>query len=410
MEALAAAETLRTPAFPQFPQRRFIFERSADPLWTRLPRAEEARAYEVPEGLVLVQSEDIKAMLREPRFVQWRLWALERDPAIDRGFIERRKQQLLSMEGPDHLRLRKLCAPALSERAMAAYRPHMREVMRHAVDRVLDAGECEAVAALCRPYPIPVICGILGIPDDEADFFAEVAEAWQSWLLGGAAAVPRSKQAHDAIVDYLAPLIEKRRGVPGGDDMLSLLIHAEEQGDRLTREEVGRMIAGFLIGGIKTIRQGLANALYFFSRYPGQWERLVAEPALVRNAVEETLRLLPPVTLVTRVAEEAVDINGIHIPAHTRVFASIMSVNHDSRLFPDPGRFDIGRPPGPHLAFGHGRHVCVGTHLARAEMQEGLLVLARAMTGIEQAGELAWQPPETFQGPSRLPIRFRARR
>jgi cytochrome P450 len=375
-----------------------------------MPRAETTRACQVPDGLVLLQLEDIKAMLRDARFVPWSYWAIEHDPAVDRRFVERRGQQLTGMEGAAHARLRRLTAPALSSQAIARYRGRMRAVMEEILAKALPKDRCEAFAELCRPYPIPVVCAVMGIPAGDTDFFVRTAEGWMAVLLGGPAQAARAMEAHRSIDRYLEPLIRNRRTQGGDGDMLSLLLQADENGDRLTEEEIVRLIAGFLMAGTETTRQGLANALYLFSEHPGQWERLAREPALAESAVNEVLRFLPPSTVVMRVAREAAEVNGIRVPAGTKVYACLIAANHDSRIYPDPIRFDIGRTTAPaHYTYGYGRHICAGAHLANAELQEALVVLSRELGALERLGEVRWQPAETFQGPSRLLLRLTRR-
>jgi cytochrome P450 len=203
---------------------------------------------------------------------------------------------------------------------------------------------------------------------------------------------------------YLIPLIEQRLNTRG-NDMVSLLLQAEEDGDRLTRDDVIRTLSGFIVGGTDTTQHALATALYLFAKHPEQWDLLSENEQFARNAADEVLRYLPVGAIQTRVAQVDVDVNGIHVPARTKVYASLISVNHDPRIYPDPERFDIQRTIKPmHLAFGFGRHGCLGLHLARFELEEALLVLARTFKSLRIDGDVDWQPPTTFQGPRRLPL------
>jgi cytochrome P450 len=407
---MPVTEKIDAPSVADLPRRAFLYQGSEGPFWMRLPRAEEARAYALPDGVVLLRAEDIRAVLKEPRFVQWSLWAIERNATVDRGFVARRRQQLPGMEGADHARLRRLTGRAMSARVMEDYRALMRSIMSRLVADAPDA--CDANAVLCRPYPGLVMCALMGVPGDDAGFFTETAEAWTSWLAGNPAAAPRSLRAHEQLEAYLAPLIAERRAMSGGTDVLSRLARAEESGERMTDGDLLHMASGFVAGGVESSRQTLANGLYLFARHPAQWRLLAETPALAEQAVEEVLRFLTPFALLSRIAHEDVDINGLLIPAHTKLYLSLISAGHDSRVHDDPARFDITRPPAPsQIAFGPGRHACIGMHLARAQLQEALIVLSQAVGRLELDGEVEWRPlAEPVQGVSRLPIRlFRSR-
>jgi cytochrome P450 len=401
---------IEAPRLPELPSRPFLYEGSEGPYWTRIPRAEAARGFALPDGVVLLRADDIRAVLRDPRFVQWSLWAIERNPTVDRGFVARRQQQLPSMEGADHVRLRRLTGRAMSARVMEDYRARMRSIMS---GLAADApSSCEANAVLCRPYPGLVMSALMGAPSRDAGFFAEIAEAWTSWLAGNPSAAPRSLGAHERLEAYLAPLIKERRASAGATDVLSRLAHAEESGERLTDPEVLHMASGFVAGGIESTRQTLANALYLFALHPEQWRLLAETPALAEQAVEEVLRFLPPFAMLSRISREDAQVNGLAIPAQTKLYLSLVSAGHDARVHADPKRFDITRAPAPsQIAFGPGRHACIGMYLARAQLQEALGVLPQVIERLDLEGEPQWRPlSEPVQGVSRLPLRLTIRR
>ncbi|PZA13438.1 cytochrome P450 [Rhodopseudomonas palustris] len=378
------------------------------PFWERLP-PRDARALRLPDGILLQDQDDVRTAFRDKRLVNLALAMLRSDPAVDPAFIERRTKQLLSMEGPDHLRLRQLTMTAMSPRAVEGYRARMRAIMENLVAPVLPQGCCEAVEALLRPYPIPVVCALMGIPDQDIDFFSRVSADWVAFMHMGTGAAAVSYAAHLDMDAYLLPVIE-RRETRLGDDMLSHLLRAEEDGDRLTRQEIVNMIGGFLAAGTDTTRYVLGSGLYLFAQNPDQWQKLRERPELVGRAVDEMLRCAPAGGFISRYASTDVDVNGIAIPKGTAIALSLLALNYDPTIVTEPHRFDIERPVvrAPHLTFGFGPHTCLGLHLAKAELEEALLVLSRAFVTLELDGPCEWRPPHGLQGPTRLPIAFTA--
>jgi cytochrome P450 len=401
-------EIPRAARFPQLAQRRWLYEGSEGPLWTRLPRVGAARAFELPEGLVLLQHEDIRAVLRDPAFVAWNVWALGRDPGVDPRFMEWRRRQLLSMEGPSHARLRRLAGPALSARAMEAQRPRMRALAERLLEQVA-AGPFEANATLCRPYPVGIMCSLMDLPEADAALIGELSERWLSWLAGGAAAVPRALSARETLEAYLAPRVEARR-TGGGADLISLFARAFSGEDCMSSDELLDTAAGMLAAGIESTWRALATGLYLFARHPEQWDKLAQAPALAASAVSEILRVLPPFPVISRIAPEDAEVNGLMIPAQTRIYLLVICASHDPSLHAEPERFDIARASTPTLAFGAARHACAGVHLARVQLEEALKVLSATVERVELDGEPQWGPAwESLHGPVRLPLRFRLR-
>ena len=381
-----------------------------EPFWLRLPHTGDERCLQAGDALVLLRHDDCMAVLRDPRFTQWNMAQVERNPDIDPRFVARRRQAFLSMEGADHQRLRRLAMVALSPTEIARHRARMRAIMDRLIDAVLPAGRMEAVAEVVRPYPLPVICGVLGVPDRDIDFFARTAEDWVRWMWGGPSAVPAALAAHDAMDAYMTELIALREQQLG-DDVISGLIRAELEGERLTRDEVIHTAASLIVPGLDTTFSTLGSALYLFAQHPEQWEQLAADPACLPQAVEEVLRFAPVGPTLERIATEDTIINGLALPKDTHVVLALATVNRDPALFADPDRFDINRSPQRlHMTFGGGRHTCLGLHMARAELQEALGCLSRRITRLElDDGEVTWSAPLGFQGPRSLPLRFEAR-
>lgn len=379
------------------------------PFWERMADPQGARVLHVGQALVLLRHEDCMAVLRDRRFTQWNFAQVERNPAIDRRFVERRRQAFLSMEGPNHQRLRRLAMVALSPQAIDRHRPRMRAIMDRLIDAVVDRGQIDAVADLLGHYPMPVICGVLGVPDTDIPFFSQTALDWTRWMYGGPEAVPAALAAHDAMDDYMHRLVGGRQNIDG-EDVISGLLRAESEGDRLSRDEVVHTAASLIVPGLETTFSSLASGLYLFAQHPDQWESLAREASLLPGAVEEILRFAPVGPTLERIAEEDVELDGLQIARGAHVVVALAAVNRDPALFPEPDRFDITRrPQRPHLTFGGGRHTCLGLHLARAELQEALACLTRRLTALRLTGEVRWSMPLGFQGPRALPMAFSPR-
>ncbi|MEZ5982264.1 MAG: cytochrome P450 [Parvularculaceae bacterium] len=384
-----------------------FFTPGAAPFWERLPEA-RPRKSELDDAILLTRYEDCRAVLGDRRFVDWTLKNLERIPNLDPRFFERRKNSILSMEGPDHQRLRRLAMPSLTPAAVDKWRPHVRTVMERNFTAIGGRKECEAVSAICRPLPVPVVCAVLGAPPEDIDFFSETAAAWTRWMSGDPAAVPEALKAHDNMDAYMVDLVDKhRRGAANerGDCLIAELIRAEEDGDRLTSSEIVFIVASLIIAGTDTVRFGLGNALVLFSKNLDQWRMIAEDPSLAPGAVEELLRYASVFPGLDRLATEDTDLNGLDIPQGSRVTVALISANRDETYFPDANRFDIKRKPTvQHLTFGGGRHFCLGAHLARVELEEALKFLAPRMPDLRITGPIEWMPPHVFQGPTRLPI------
>lgn len=379
----------------------------SSPFWTRLPDTHEQRVLDTGSALILLRFEDCSAVLRDSRFTQWNMAQVERNPQIDPRFVERRRQAFLSMEGADHQRLRRLAMVALSPGEIDRHRPRMRLIMNRIIDSLPAEGPVDAVGDLIREYPLPVICGVLGVPDRDIPFFAATAADWVRWMWGGPTAVPAALAAHDAMDAYMERLISEREQALG-DDVISGLIRAELEGDRLSRAEVVHTAASLIVPGLDTTFLTLSSGLYLFAQHPQQWRKMADDPSLIPGAVEEILRFAPVGPTLERVANEDCVVNGLEIRKGSHVVLALATVNRDAQAYPDPLSFDITRKASRmHMTFGGGRHTCLGLNLARAELQEGLFCLSRRLSDLSIDGTVAWNPPLGFQGPSLLPLRFR---
>jgi cytochrome P450 len=361
-----------------------------------------------PLGFSLSRQEDCVSLLRDRRFHNALSLLRQMNGLEPDGPENERRQSILSMEGDDHARLRRLVAPAFTPAAADRLRPFMREVVGGLVDSFAPAGRCEVVVDLCEPYPIPIICELLGAPkEDWRQFSAWATDIFRIFNQNLAEDLPLIEAANAALEDYLADLIAERRVAPG-DDLLSVLIAIEEEGDRLSTEELVSLAVAVLMAGTDTTRNQLACALALFAEYPEQWALLADRPDLAPRAVEEAMRYLGAVRGTVRFAPEDVVFRDVLFPKGTLVFVSLAGANRDPDNWEAPDAFDITRERKTlQMTFGSGIHHCMGAALARAELQEALVLLSRRLPGLATAGPVEWKPT-TFGiwGPDRLPLSF----
>jgi len=362
-----------------------------------------------PLGYLVTRYDDVVALLRDRRFHSALSLLTEMSGIEDDDFLSRRRQSILSMEGDEHSRVRRLVSGAFTPRSADRLRPFMRDVMNQLVDEVADRGRCDFVLDICEPYPIPIICELLGAPKEDWKLFShwatDIFRIFNNDLAADLALIVR---ASDELDEYVRALIEERRSKPA-DDLLSDLIAAEEQGDRLSTDELVMLAEAVLMAGTDTTRNQLACSLALFAAAPDQWQLLASRPEVAPRAVEETMRFLGAVRGTARFASEDIEYRNVTFPAGTLVAASLAAANRDPDVWPGGDALDITREPSsaPQLTFGSGIHYCLGAALARAELQEALPLLARRMPGLELDGRVEWKPPTVgIWGPAKLPLRF----
>lgn len=360
-------------------------------------------------GYTVLTYESVMGILRDKRWHSATGLVAQIRGVTDEAFLERRRVSILNAEGEVHVRLRRLVAPAFSPRSADRLRPFMAEVINSLVDPIAATGRSEFVADVCEPYPIPIICELLGAPKEDWQSFSRWAtDVLRIFSEDMVNQLPLIMAAQDELNAYTRGLIDERRTVPK-DDLLTDLIAAEEAGDKLTTEELEMMVEAVIVGGTDTTRNQLGLAIALFAEHPDQWEKLANDPALAPRAVEETMRYSGAVGGTVRFASEDIEYNGVLFPKGTFVSTSMSSGNFDGSVFPRPETFDITREPvgQPQLSFGAGIHYCLGASLARAELQEALVILARRMPQLTLDGQVEFKPSQVgIFGPSRLPIRF----
>lgn len=329
-------------------------------------------------------------------------------------------RSILSVDPPDHTRLRKLVQPSFSERAMKTLRPRVHqiadELLNTAEQAAAERGELspnrrmELIEAFAYPLPITVISELLGVPEeDRADI-----RRWSESLFSGGQARGQgmSEEARASLREftaYLRDLFDRKHHEPT-DDLISQLVHAEEDGDVLSEDELLSMVFILIVAGHITTVNLIGNAVLALLTHPDQLERLKGDPSLAKSAVEETLRYWGPAeTVVPRFARENIQIDGTCITKGEPLMVSLASADRDPARFPDPDDFDLGRAEtNRHIAFGKGIHMCLGAPLARLEGQVALNVLFARMPGLRLAvprEEVAWRPG-FLRGIDRMPILF----
>ncbi|MFV0308976.1 MAG: cytochrome P450 [Desertimonas sp.] len=361
-------------------------------------------------GFSILRYEDVVAMLRDKRWHSATNRILEMQGVTDPDVLTRRRTSILSAEGDEHTRLRRLVGPAFSPRAADQLRPFMRQVINDLLDPVTPIGRADLAVEVFEPYPIPIICELLGAPKSDWQLFSRWAEDILRIFNGNLGEdLPTISAAQDEMDEYTRGLIADRRSTPL-DDLLTNLIAAEEAGDKLTEEELVIMVEAVLIGGTDTTRNQLGCSVALFAEHPAQWRLLAERPELAPRAVEETMRFFGAVRGTGRFASEDIVYKDVLFPAGTFIAPSIAAANRDRSVFADPGRFDITREPSgqPQLTFGSGIHYCLGAALARAEQQEALPLLARRLPDMEREAGVTWKPNRVgIFGPERLPVTFR---
>jgi len=322
---------------------------------------------------------------------------------IEEGpLAEEIRRNILHLNGEDHRRLRNLVNPAFTPRAADRWRPAMRERLERLWETVAEEGRCEFVAAFAKPYPSEVIATVMGAALEDAPRLHH----WSNWIqrqFDATALSEQRPQIEEAVAEFYAwagELLERRRSDPR-EDLISTLLAARYEGDRLDDAELVNLVLNVLVGGVDTTQSQLAHAMRLFAEHPEQWEALRAEPERAEAAVWEVLRHEPITPFTARITHEDVEFRGVLFPAGTVVLVAAASANRDGAE-PD---FDItAEREGKPLTFGAGTHYCLGANLAQAEMQEALRFFAERMTRPALEGEPEYGSVQGVYGLERLPL------
>jgi cytochrome P450 len=332
-------------------------------------------------------------------------------PGVDEALTGQRLF-MLQQDPPTHTRLRRLVSSAFTPRAIANLRPSIQRIVDECLDRVQARGEMDVIADLALPVPSTVICEMIGVPVEDRERFT----VWTAKATYGLISqflppdvLAEVQAAGMSLAAYFQDLIAARRGNLSGD-LLSALIRAEEEGDRLDGNELISQAIGLLIAGFETTIGLIGNGVRALIQHPADLAKLRAHPELIASAVEECLRFDGPIVLTARVLHEDATFGGKVIPKNTRIWGVLAAANRDPAMFPDPDRFDIERKPNDHLAFGGGAHYCLGAHLARIEAQMAIGSLVARADGLRLDSDAVEWGLSLFRVPGRLPIHFKSMR
>jgi cytochrome P450 len=360
-----------------------------------------------PHGPELLTYELVRATLRDPRFRMPKGMLLAAQGITSGPLWDRVAANLISLDGPAHHRLRRLIAKAFTPRATERLRTTIVDVVTELVDRQAGRGHCDVVDDIARRYPIPIICALLGAPPEDWELFSQwTDDIFKAFTWSVAEHEPVITRSWDALDAYVDDMVAHRRHSMT-DDLVSELIRAEDDGDRLDADELRMLIAGLLFAGTDTTRNQVAGSVHVLCDHPEQWELLAKDPDLAASAVEETMRHSPVGFGTFRLATEDVELEGVLIPEGTLVIANTAAANRDPAVFVDPDRLDITREGVPPImTFGGGMHYCMGSHLARLELAEVLKLMTQRMRNARRTGPAPWKPFTALSGPVVLPIAF----
>jgi cytochrome P450 len=372
-----------------------------------------------PYGYAVLDREAVEFFLRTRSAIFPGMTIAELFDVREGPLYEEMRRNILHINGPDHTRLRSLVNPALSPRAVERYRPVMRALLEGIFKGIGEGGSIEFVRDIAKPYPSQAIAHVMGAPLQDAPRLHH----WSNWIQRQFDAIsmteqkPAIEQAVSEFYEYAWDLVRARREQPG-DDLISLLIAAEEQGERLSDVECVNLVLNVLIGGVDTTQSQLAHAVRLLAEHPDQWALLAERPELAAQAVEEALRFEPITPFTARILVEELTFRDVVFPAGTIVMVCAFTGNRDlpgdgadgAGAGVDPDQFDIAakRDRARVLTFGAGVHFCVGANLARVELQEALAFLAPRMPGLELAGEPVFEGITGIYGLAELPLRFAA--
>ena len=398
-----ATPDLAGPIFKANPHPFYAHLREEAPVWrTTLPDKRTA--------WLVTRYEDVARVLKDDRFAKDPLNAQDpeqraKGPWVP-GVLKPLEQNMLDLDDPDHRRLRTLVSRAFTPRLIEGLRGHIEAICQVLLDAMERDGKVDLVRDYALPLPATVIAELLGIPAGDHRKF----HRWSNRIVSISSGrdVWRALPAAVAFVRYLRKMSERRRISPE-DDLISALVQAEEEGDKLSQDELLAMSFLLLVAGHETTVNLIASGTLALIEHPEQRDELKADPQLIKLAVEELLRYTSPVEIATeRYARRDLEVSGTEIPRGELVLAVLGSANRDEQYFDEPDALHLGRDPNKHLAFGRGGvHHCLGAPLARMEGQIAISALLQRFPDIGLAvppESLRWRRGLFLRGLERLPI------
>jgi cytochrome P450 len=353
------------------------------------------------DAWLVTRHADVRAVLADPRFSRAAAVGEDIPRTVATGLPS---TSMLSMDPPEHSRLRRRVANSFTLRRVEALRPRVQQIVNGLLDTMIAAdGPADLTQALTWPLPITVICELLGVPVADRDRF----NVWVDGLLM-LSDPAQSMEAREHLNDYLAGLVAQRRITPT-EDLLGELANVADEDDRLLDEELVSLGVSLLSAGQEATANQLGNFVYTLLTRPDLWQKLVADPALVPDAVEELSRIIPISASAgfTRIATEDVELGGQTIRAGDAVVAELGMANRDPEVFDHPEEIDFHRGSVPHVTFGHGVHHCLGAQLARMELRVVLESLLHRLPGLclaVPADQITWRTERLIRGVDALPV------
>ena len=388
-----------SPEFIRNPYPHYHHLRAADPV------------HRSPLGFfVATRHADVSLVLRDKRFGKdfvGRMTRRHGPDILEEPIYRSMRHWMLQQDPPDHTRLRGLVVKAFTARRVEDMRPRIQEIVDRTLDRVEPQGHMDLIADFAYRLPVTVICEMLGIPREEQEMFHAGART-SGRLLDP---VPLSRAELDeanmgnlASAEYFRSLFELRRREPG-DDLTTQLVRAEEEGSRLSNEELTANIILLFGAGHETTVNLIGNGLLALHRHPDQLRLLQDDPSRIPNAIEEFLRYDSSVQLTGRVALEDTEVGGVMIPAGEGILCLLGAANRDPAVYPDPDRLDVTRPNIRPMSFGGGIHFCLGAQLARIEAEIAVATLLRRLPHLklDDPDHPDWRPTFVLRGLNRLP-------
>ncbi|MGK3203382.1 cytochrome P450 [Amycolatopsis sp. MEPSY49] len=350
---------------------------------------------------LVTRFDEARAVLADPRFSR----AMSLDHDVPRMAEGRNFTGILTTDPPDHTRLRTLVAKAFTMRRVEALRTKVRALAERLVDEMVAAGETgDLMGAYALAIPEEVIYELLGVPLADRDRF----RVWSDKVLAGnELSVEEAARTLDELRAYMLELIAQLRVAPR-DDLLSGLVQARDEGDRLNEDELVDLCVAILIAGHETTANQIANFSYLLLDRPEHWEQLKADPDLIPKAVEELVRFVPLglTALFAHYASEDIEVGGTLVREGEAVIVSHGAANRDRTQFDDADELRLDRDPKQHLGFGHGIHRCLGAPLARLQLQEALRALVTKLPDLRLAGPPEWKEHSLLRAPEVLPVRW----
>jgi cytochrome P450 len=380
-----------------------------DPEYARLRSEYPIARIRMPygeDGWLATRYDDVRLVLSDSRFS--RAAVVGADVPRSLPEVNEMPDTIINTDPPEHSRLRRLVSAAFTYRRIERLRPRVQEIADELVGDLLAAEKpADLIATVGMPLPVQVICELLGVPLAGRPLFRDATDA----ALSDASGTPEARAAAmQTLQTYIASLVAERRdqGADAPDDLISGLISARDaDGDRLSEDELVMLVVTVLIGGHETTMNMTGNMVSTLLADRSRWAALAADPAgTVPRAVEEMLRFIPIAKHATqvRVATEDVEIGDVTIAAGDAVMVGIAAANRDPGAFDHPDELDLAEPGISHIAFGYGPHACLGSALARLELQVILTTLLTRVPTLDLAGPVEWRATSRVRGPLRLPV------